>query len=233
MQNTHKLTMRGPYKELLVLVHPNWLTHATMYGLDDQRVIELMKDFYSGGRAENIDWQRYRKAMFDIYGRAIIEASKRPDVLVVIFAVPMNINEYRAILRSDKASIKKSSKSDVLRFIDFARKLLGKRLIIINSPGYKELYEDSERLANLLQKKKIKFAEDFVIRGGGEISKGCVQTVVTKLRQLLSPKECFVDFSICGDLIIKERLTKRKLEKRYPKPRPKASAKFTGRRLKI
>ncbi|MCX8189921.1 MAG: hypothetical protein N3F05_01690 [Candidatus Diapherotrites archaeon] len=227
METDHK----GPYNELLVLVHPNWLNYATEFGLQKHRTIELTKNLYSKGHQEAIDWERYRKAMFAIYGRAIIEAAKNPKAMVAIFAVPMGLRNYKAIIEKDKTLLKNSEFNDAMRLIGFAKKILGRRLIVINSPGLNELKQDCERLVSIIARKKVALSRDFVLRAGGEISTGCVQTVINNLRLLLNPKMAFVDKKICGDLLIKEKLVRRRLERRaqrnkkiktpYAKPRYK------------
>lgn len=214
------LMMQGqqkePYTELLVIVHPNWLNYASFFGLQKQRAIALTKSCYAEGRHDAIDWQRYRKAMFAIYGRAIIEAAKNPKTIVAIFAVPMGTSDYRAITSSDREKIKKSEFTDAMRLIRFAKAMLGRRLIVINSPALNELKKDCERFAQVIAGKKVPLSKDFVLRAGGEISTGCVQTVANNLKVFLNPKKAFVDKSICGDLLIRGKITKRNLFRRSP-----------------
>jgi len=224
------MASKGPFKELLVIVHPNWLEHVSVLGLEQQRAREYLRDLYAQGMPESIDWERYRKAMFDIYGRAIIEASKRPDVLVAIFAVPMKFAEYRGIAEKDRDKIKKAEHSDVLRFIAFAKKLLGERLIVINSPGF-TLRHDAERLVNIIRKKGIKFEREFTLRGGGELSHGCVSTVVSELKNSLKPSKTYVDARICGNLLIKGKPTGMRVLKRSMTRRSTKGSSLSHRKL--
>ncbi len=211
------------FKELLVIVHPNWLEHATPSETSNSKVAYLMKQPYSRGKAHETDFKRYRRAMFDVYGRAILNAAKRPDVLVAILAVPMSFSEYKAILR-DRAELKKVMHADVARLIAFAKEHLKERLIVINSPGIDGLRGDAERLYNIIIKKKIPLGKGLVIRGGGEISECCVRTVIDYLKLLLKPKQAYVDKSICGDII--SNFPKRRTMKHSQRAKP------TKRRLK-
>ncbi|MEM4598611.1 MAG: hypothetical protein QW400_02880 [Candidatus Diapherotrites archaeon] len=230
------LMMQGqqkePYTELLVIVHPNWLNYANVFGLQKESAIALTKSCYAKGLQDAIDWQSYRKAMFAIYGRAIIEAAKNPKTIVAIFAVPMGMSDYRAIASSDRAKIKKSEFTDAMRLIRFAKAMLGKRLIVINSPALNELKKDCERFAQVIAGKKVPLSKDFVLRAGGEISTGCVQTVANNLKVLLNPKKAFVDKSICGDLLIKENLTKRKPFRRTAIPKVKERIRYQRAKYK-
>lgn len=209
---------RREFKELLVLVHPNWLEYASVFGLDNAGFRQHVRAIYSKGRIKETDFKRYRKAMFDVYGRAIIEAAKRPDVFVAILAVPMKLAEYKEFLGKNRTKAKTAEHTDVLRFITFAKEQLGRRLVVINSPGLRDLEYDTERLANILRRKRVKFRKDFVIRGGGEISAGCVQTAVNKLKFLLRPKRAYVDRRICGDII--SNFPKRRIARHMQRPKP-------------
>ena len=221
-----------PFNELLVIVHPNWLEHASVFGLDKARAKQSIKALYSKGKLKEIDFGRYRKAMFDVYGRAIIEAAKSPDVLVAIFAIPMKFVEYKALLRKNRTEVKKAGHADVLRFIAFAKKQLGRRLIVINSPGLTDLRYDTERLYNIIARKRIRFTKDFVIRGGGELSDGCVRTIVDNLGTLLRPKKAYVDRSICGDII--SNFPKRRVVRHTQRAKPsKRKAKPVVRRASL
>lgn len=218
------------FSELLVIVHPNWLEYASVFGLDKVRARQYMRAVYSKGKPEETDFKRYRKAMFDVYGRAIIEAASRPDVLVAIFAVPMKLAEYKAFLRKKRIEAKIAEHADVLRFIAFAKEQLGRRLVVINSPGLRDLEYDTERFVNILRRKRVKFRKDFVVRGGGELSAGCVQTVVNRLKFLLKPKSAWVDKRICGDII--SNFPKRRTARHTQRPKPaKRKPKVLVRRL--
>lgn len=224
--------MDKKYKELLVIVHPNWLNHAIIFGMEGPMARRLMQGLYSKGKRRETDFRRYRKAMFDIYGRAILEAAKKDDVLVAILVVPMELSEYKAIVRKKRDVVKEAEHADVLRFINFARERLGERLIVINSLLLGDLISDARRLSNIIARKRIRFTKDFVIRGGGELSDGCVRTIVDNLGALLRPKKAYVDRSICGDVI--SNFPKRRVVRHTQRAKPsKRKAKPVVRRASL
>jgi hypothetical protein len=228
------------FKQLLLIVHPDWLEHwsdiarpreateETIRGVYEKDKPELLPPekreelFKMGFQIQTMDWKRYRKAMFDRYGKVILGASSRKDTLVVFIAVPMHSSEYKAVAKEDREALKTAKHKDVARLLAFAKEKLGDRLIVINTSPL-NLMTDILRLQKIFQRKKITLAKGAIIRGIGETRAGCVRAAAEQMKVIFPNTRVYVSPYFSGDTLarVKARRIRHHTRINYTKQRRK------------
>ncbi len=204
-----RIRKRKIFNELLLVVHPNWLEKWLEYVRGQPEHVIRTSSYVAkkpvlverGTKrlvSDIMDWKRYRKAMFDRYGRAIIDASKREDVIVAFLLTPEEYKEYRKAVRS---KIKRRKLSAAARLTLFARKHLKERLFVLAAPELVRVYDIINNLYSRVTHKGIRFSENLVIRGIGEMSNRCVARAVKEAQIIFGAKEAYVDKVYCGDVL--------------------------------
>ncbi|MEM0359920.1 MAG: hypothetical protein QXK06_01105 [Candidatus Diapherotrites archaeon] len=229
------------FQELMLLVHPNWLFYGPRHGRGIWEKLFIEK-LYSQGKPQllppeilsqkfsyepdSMDWKRFRREMFHRYGSAILEAERNPRIFVAVFPVPMKMSEYKAVAGNDRVAMKKAVHSDFLRLLSFARKRLGKRLVVVNTPVI-EFEKTAKRLKRVIERKGIVFEEGFLVKGFGEISdmkgerpgKECVRMLLGEIGKVFPGSRLVVDERYCGDVLVgvKARRIRRHTKENYLK----------------
>lgn len=200
------------FNELLLIVHPGWLKKLLEYNRTylEELFLPPRENPYASNKpvlvergtkkliSDVMDWKRYRKAMFDRYGKAIIDASKRDDVVVAFLLTPKDYKEYKEAVEN-RAERKKLS--DAARLALFAKKHLKKRIFVVQTPELLPFREAMNNLRMMLSDKGIKFSEFLVVRGIGEISNRCVAQALREAKILFNPQKTYVDKKYCGDVL--------------------------------
>ena len=191
---------RTKIKDILLVVHPYFLLTLLSHPYTGKTEPALNPIYIKNKPFVNnqtIDWNRYRKAMFDVYGRFVKRYSNRDDVLVVFIVSP-------SVLQLENKFGTKHSE----RFLNFVSNN-SKNLIVVKSDSIANVADE------IVQKIRSNYSlsREAKIIAVGEISEACVSSACREIANKLGIKseQRVVLRELCGDIL--ENVPKRRIKR--------------------